>query len=116
MRFDKNDLEEGLIGGMLAAVILLLYILSCLGCSTTACPPCVPTVETVTIRVPVLSCPKPLILPALVYPAWPEIPTDPTDEELKKFYAAVVATVGAREQIFLDRIDADEKIIDLYRD
>jgi hypothetical protein len=115
MRFDRNDLEEGLLGGILAAIILLFYVVSCLGCSTTACPPCVPIVETITVLAPVDACEPPEQLPTLEYPQWPEVPQTASGDALKAFYADVAATIAARERIFLSYIAAQKKLLDAYR-
>ena len=115
MRKTHNDIEEGLIGGLIAAVVLICYALSCMGCATTQCPPCVPEIETITVKVPVDACEPPEPLPTLTYPEWPEVPQTASEDEWKAFYADVVATQWAREKIFLDRIEAIEKILDGYR-
>ena len=105
---------DGLIGGVLAGVILLCYVFSCLGCATTKCPPCIPEIETITVKVPVLSCPEPEPLPTLEYPSWPEVPYGASEGALKAFYADVVATQAARERILLERIEALESLLDNY--
>ena len=115
MRKTHSNIEEGLIGGAIAAIILICYALSCMGCATTACSPCVPEIETITVKVPVDACEPPEELPTLTYPPWPEVPQGASEDAWKAFYADVVATVAARERIFLDRIEAIEKILDGYR-
>ena len=115
MRKTHNDIEEGLIGGLIAAVVLICYALSCMGCATTQCPECIPEIETITVKVPVDACEPPEPLPTLTYPEWPEVPQTASEDEWKAFYADVVATQWAREKIFLDRIEAIEKILDGYR-
>jgi hypothetical protein len=106
---------DGLIGGVIAAVIFLCYLVSCLGCATTACPPCIPEIETITMYVPTLSCPEPEILPTLTYPDWPEVPYGASEGALKAFYADVVATQAARERILLEYIEALELLLNVYR-
>jgi hypothetical protein len=115
MRKTHNDIEEGLIGGAIAAVILTCYAISCMGCSTTQCPPCVPIVETITIKVPVDACEPPEILPTLEYPEWPKPPQGASEDAWKAFYADVVATSEARERIFLAHIAAQSALLDSYR-
>ena len=115
MRKTHNDIEEGLIGGLIAAAVLICYVLSCIGCATTQCPPCVPEVETVVINVPVDACEPPEALPTLTYPQWPEVPQTASEDDWKAFYANVVAVQAAREKILLDRLTAIEKILDGYR-
>ena len=110
---------EWLVDGCILGIIVVFFIIMLLsnyGCATTACPPCVAEVETVVVKVPVESCPEPPDIPALSYPSWPEIPTEYTDEGLKRFYADVVAVIAAREKIFLDRIRVLGEILDGYRD
>ena len=111
--FDR--IGDGLIGGVLFAVILICYIFSCLGCATTQCPPCVPETEIITIEVPVLSCPAFEPLPTLTYPEWPEAPQGASEVSLKAFYADVVATLKARERILLERLLILEGLLDNYR-
>ena len=115
MRKSDNAIEEGLIGGVIAAVILICYALSCMGCATTQCPPCVPEIETITVKVPVLSCPAPEALPTLTYPSWPEVPQTASEDDWKAFYANVVATLAAREKILQSRVAALEEMLDYYR-
>lgn len=105
---------DGLIGGVIAAVILLCYLISCLGCATTACPECIPEIKTITVKVPVLSCPEPEPLPTLACPDWPEVPQVASEEAYKSFYADVVATQAARESILLQHIAALETLLDSY--
>jgi len=115
MRKTYNDIEEGLIGGLIAAVVLICYALSCMGCATTQCPPCVAEVETITVKVPVLACNPPEELPALTYPSWPLVPTAASEDDWKTFYADVTATLAAREKILQSRIAALEELLDHYR-
>ena len=116
MRWSSFDrIGDGLIGGTLAAIVLLCYVFSCLGCATTKCPPCVPEQEIVTIQVPVLSCPVPAVLPTLTYPEWPKPPQIASEGAVKGFYADVVATSKAREKILLDRIQVLDEQIQQYR-
>ncbi|KKN78996.1 hypothetical protein LCGC14_0344720 [marine sediment metagenome] len=104
---------EGLIGGVVAAVIFLCYLISCLGCVSTT--PCIPEIETITVYVPSLSCPEPEILPTLTYPDWPEVPYGGSQVALKAWYADVVATLRARERILLTRISTLVLLLDSYR-
>ena len=109
---------EWLVDGCILGIIVVFFIwmfLTNTGCATTACPPCVPEIETITVKVPVPSCEPPEELPTLTYPSWPEVPQGASEDDWKAFYAGVVATVAARERIFLDRIEAIEKILDGYR-
>jgi hypothetical protein len=115
MKNQYDRIADGLIGGVLFAVIFLCYIFSCLGCATTRCPPCVPETEVITVYVPTLSCPAFEPLPALTYPEWPELPQNASSEELRAFYANVVAAIHAREKILLERISALELLLDSYR-
>ena len=106
---------DGLLGGVIAGVILLCYLVSCLGCATTKCPPCIPEVEIVEVLTPVLSCPPPPAIPSLSMPEWPEVPTAATADSIKAFYADVVSTLKARERILLERLEVLEKILGSYR-
>ena len=115
MKFSDNDIQDGILGGIMAAVVLTCYLLSCLGCTTTQCPPCIPEVETITINVPVDSCEPPEALPTLEYPPWPKVPQAASEDDWKAFYAIVVATVDARERIFLAHIAAQKELLDSYR-
>jgi hypothetical protein len=115
MRKTIHDIEEGLIGGMIAAVVLICYAISCMGCATTQCPPCVPIVETITIKVPVDACEPPEDLPTLEYPEWPKPPQGASEVAWKAFYADVVATVNARMAILLQRIEAQAIMLNNYR-
>ena len=113
---DLSDrITDGLLGGCIFAVLLLCYLISCLGCATTQCPPCVPEIEEIVIKVPVLSCPAFEPLPLLTYPQWPEVPHRASSEELRAFYADVVATLHAREKILLERVEALETVLNTYR-
>ena len=106
---------DGLLAGVLAAVILLVYMIMSLGCATT-CPPCQPTIETVEVEVPVYSCPEPPQMPALALPALPDPPIPEVDEEgLKSWYAQVASLVKAREKIFLEYVKSLESILQEYR-
>ena len=118
MKYDNwfERVGDGLLGGIIAAVILLCYVFSCIGCaSTTPCPPCVPEIETITVNVPTLACPAFEPLPTLTYPSWPEVPLVASEGAYKAFYADVVATLSARERILLGRISALELILDTYK-
>jgi len=109
---------EWLVDGCILGIIVIFFIIMLLnsyGCATTACPPCVPEIETITVKVPVDACEPPEELPTLTYPPWPEVPQGASEDAWKAFYADVVAAVAARERIFLDRIEAIEKILDGYR-
>jgi hypothetical protein len=106
MKSFRDRAIDGLLGGVLFAVLFLCYIISCLGCATTRCPPCVPETEVITVEVPVLSCPAFEPLPMLEYPSWPEVPQNASSEEVRLFYANVVAAIHARERILLERIEA----------
>ena len=112
--FDR--IGDGLIGGVLFAVVFLCYVFACIGCATTKCPPCVPEQEVVTIEVPVLSCPSPAELPTLTYPEWPKPPQIVTEGAAKGFYADVVATQRARERLLLDRVQVLEDQLNQYRE
>ena len=117
MKYEWHErISDALLGGVIAAVIFLCYIISCLGCSSTRlCSECVPETEIITIEVPVLSCPAFEPLPMLTYPEWPEVPYRASSEELRAFYAEVVATLHARERILLERILALEELLDTYK-
>ena len=116
MKYEWHErVSDGLLGGVIAAVIFLCYIISCLGCSSTRlCPPCVPETEVITVNVPVLSCPAFEPLPMLEYPEWPEVPQGASEGALNAFYAEVVATLHARERILLERIAALEMLLKTY--
>jgi hypothetical protein len=75
----------------------------------------VPIVETITIKVPVDACEPPEDLPTLEYPSWPEVPQGASEDAWKAFYADVVATVAARERIFLAHVAAQKELLDSYR-
>ena len=114
MNEHRERVVDALLGGVIFAVIFLCYLLSCLGCATTKCPPCVPEIEEIAVYVPTLSCPAFEPLPALAYPEWPETPYRASSEELRAFYADVVATLHARERILLERIEALEMLLKTY--
>ena len=112
---DRDRIADGLIGGILFAVVLLCYIFSCLGCaSTTPCPPCIPETEVVTVVAPVLACPPPPSFPTLTIPEWPTVPSSATADSTKAFYADVAATIRARERILRERLLILELALDTY--
>ena len=115
MRKTHSNIEEGLIGGGIAAIILICYALSCMGCATTPCPPCVPEIETITVKVPVDACEPPEELPTLTYPSWPKVPQGAAEDDWKAFYADVAVTLKAREKILQSRIAALEELLNHYR-
>jgi hypothetical protein len=89
---------------VVAAIISLM--ISLFGCSSVKhCPECIPEVHTVEVKVPVYSCPPTEELPPLVLPEWPVLPEGATDQELKEFYSACVATLHAREKTLEDYIE-----------
>jgi hypothetical protein len=117
MRYDHwlDRLFNGCLPGVLAGLILLAFALSFLlsaGCAST-CPP--PKTEILKVEVPVYSCPQPPDLPPLTLPAFPPVPQELEDEDLKSWYAEMVAVVKARHQILLDRIEYLEEILEEYR-
>ena len=114
--YDPVDPLETLMAVCLGGVICIVILLSCVGCATTKCPECVPEVQVVRVDVPVPSCEPPPVLPILEYPEWPTLVVDPTEDELKAFYAACVATLNAREKIMLERIKSLQSILQEYRD
>jgi len=90
---------------MVLIVAMLSLLISLLGCSSVkSCPECIPEIHTVEVKVPVYSCPPTEELPLLVLPAWPELPTEATDQKLKEFYADCVSTLHAREKSMLEYI------------
>jgi len=96
--------------------VLLLFLVSLLaGCSTTRCPPCVAEREVIEVKVPVPSCEPPPELPGLEYPDWPILPENPSEDQIKAFYAGLVATQKARERMCLDYVKSLEEILDGYR-
>jgi hypothetical protein len=105
---------DGLLGGVLAAVILLCYLITCLGCTTT-CPPCQPTIETVEVKVPVYSCPSPPESEMPLAPAYPILPDQSSDQDIKAWYAEVASLVKAREKILLDYVKYLQDILEEYR-
>ena len=116
MKYEWHErISDGLLGGIIFAVIFLCYIISCLGCATTKCPPCIPETETITVNVPTLACPAFEPLPDLEYPPWPRVPYSASEGALKAFYADVVSTLHSRERILLERIAALEELLDTYR-
>jgi len=109
---DENDPVEILCAVILGAVIVLSIMISCLGCtSVKACPECIPEVHTVEVKVPVYSCPPHEELPPLVLPAWPELPEEAGEGQLKEFYSDCVATLRAREKALNDYIELLKTIL-----
>ena len=100
---------------VLLGAIALVSIGSCLGCATTKCPPCVPEREIIEVKVPVPLCEPPPVLPILEYPDWPSLEQGASEDEIKAFYAACVATLNAREMIMLERIRDLEAVLESYR-
>ena len=104
---------DGCLAGVLAAVILLIYLLSTLGCAST-CPP--PRVETVEVQVPVYSCPPAQESPLLSLPEYPDVPSlTAPDDDWKDWFAQVVRTYRIRNQALLDQIDYLESVLEEYR-
>ena len=104
---------DGLLAGVLAAVILLCIFIMSLGCST--CPPCQPTIETVEVKVPVYSCPAPPELQSIVLPEFPGAPADLGEEDQKSWYAQVASLVKAREKTLLEYVKYLQDILEEYR-
>ena len=91
---------------MVLIVAMLSLLISLLGCSSVkACPECIPEIQTVEVKVPVYSCPPTEELPPLVLPAWPVLPTEADEGQLKEFYSDCVATLHARERALEDYIE-----------
>ena len=91
---------------MVLIVAMLSLLISLLGCSSVkACPECIPEIQTVEVKVPVYSCPPTEELPPLVLPAWPVLPTEADEGQLKEFYSDCVATLHARERALLEYIE-----------
>ena len=109
MRYGYDDEDDPL--GMLCAIVIgsvvaLSLMFSCLGCSSVkACPDCIPEIQTVEVKVPVYSCPPTEELPPLVLPAWPVLPAEVDEGQLKAFYVDCVATLHARERALLEYIE-----------
>ena len=91
---------------MVLIVAMLSLLISLLGCSSVkACPECIPEIQTIEVKVPVYSCPPTEELPPLVLPAWPVLPTEADEGQLKAFYVDCVATLHARERALLEYIE-----------
>lgn len=98
---------------MRTTLILVVLILS-IGCASA--PPCVPTHEIVEVMVPVSSCPAPPIIPPMVLPVWPALPTNATVDEIKTWYVDMVETMMARESIAAEENAGLREIIASYGD
>ena len=103
---------EGLLSGILLGLIVLLFLVMSLGCRT--CPPCVPSVETVEVKVPVAVCPEPPEVQPLSLPAYPILPDNPTEEELKDYYAEVVRVNKIRFEAVLSRMQMLQDLLEGY--
>ena len=116
MKFHEEDKFSAVIGGILLAAVLLTALFSLIGCSSTQlCPECIPDIRYERVDVPVRFCEPPVSLNAIVVPEWPVLPVDPTEEQIKSWYAECAAVLEAREQILLGRIKTLEDILDGYR-
>ena len=107
---------DGCLSGCLIAIIVLCVIVVFLnqGCST--CPPCQPKVEIVEVKVPVYACPKPPELLPLSLSEYPTVPgVGATDSEMKAWYAAMVATLHARDSIRDNYIQYLIDLLEEYR-
>jgi hypothetical protein len=99
---------------LLAATITFCFLFSCLGCKTTRCPECVPEIQTQTVEVPVRYCEPPPEIQVLNLPPWPTLPDNPTEDQLKEWYARCVSTYEAREKILMERYELYRKILEEY--
>ena len=104
--YDDGDDPLGLLCAIvIGSVLLLSLVFSCIGCtSVKACPECIPEIQTVEVKIPVYSCPPTEELPPLVLPAWPVLPEEADEGQLKEFYANCVATLHARERTLTEYI------------
>ena len=98
----------------ISTYLLISVAIFAQACST--CPPCVPTHEIVEVMVPVSSCPAPPIIPPMVLPVWPALPTNATVEEIKTWYVDMVETMMARESIAAEENEGLREIIASYGD
>jgi hypothetical protein len=95
-------------------LILVCFFLSCIGCSTTRCPECVPEIVTREIQVPVRYCEPPPQFEDLELAAWPVLPGNPTEDDIKQWYARCVSTLEARERALLNRIELYREVLSGY--
>lgn len=103
---DDDDVMRTVVAVILGGVLMVWIALSCIGCaSTKACPECIPEIKTVTVEVPVYSCPETEELPPLVLPEWPVFPEGGDEGQLKEFFSDCVATMKARERAFQEYIE-----------
>lgn len=109
-----RHLGDGCLAGVLAAIIILIYAFLMLGCAST-CPPCQPRIETVEVKIPVYSCPSPPTIDPIVLPSHPQLTPQAPDDELKAWYAEMVATIHSREQMCLDYIEYLIDLLEEYR-
>lgn len=114
---EKPDALETLAAIVIGGVVVLSLIFSLIGCSSVkACPECIPKVETVEVKVPVRVCEKPPIISDVVLPEWPELQDNPTQDELKSWYAEMVSVLKAREKILRNRINLLNDILEGYKE
>lgn len=97
---------------ILAGSIAVCFLLSCIGC--TSCPECIPEIQTVEVNVPVRYCEPPPTIAELNLPPWPKLPENPTEEQLKEWYARCVSTLEAREKIMMERVELYRRIVAEY--
>ena len=116
INYEPIDPMRTIVAVLLGGAVALLIVFSCIGCATTKCPECVPEVQVVSVSVPVPSCEPPAVLPMVEYPDWPTLVRDPSEGELKAFYAECVAVQHAREKIMLEAIRARDLILEEYRE
>jgi len=100
----------------LITAIFAALILMGAGCNTTRCPECVPTLEIQRVEIPVRYCEPPPEIQKLNLPPWPTLPPNPTEDQIKEWYARCVSTVEAREKILLENVELYRKILDEYND
>lgn len=103
---------DGKVNKTITIFAFLLIILSA-ACKT--CPPCVPVHDIVVQEVPVYSCPEPPALPVPALPAWPVLPENATQEEIKEWYVAMETTAKARSIILLEAEKTCREYLDAYR-
>jgi hypothetical protein len=109
---DDNMRDLFVWGPAITVVLALCILFACLGCSST-CPP--PRTEVVKVEIPVYSCPPPQDVPELSLPMFPGLPDQPTDDQMKSYYAEMVVVVKLRYQLLLNRIRVLEEMLDKYR-
>lgn len=93
--------------------VCLIALLVFTGCATTT--PCPPPAAPIEVELPIYRCPPPVELLPVELPPWPVLAADPTPEQIKIWYADMVAMIKARETLLLEDSAACRGILEAYR-